>query len=310
MLDIPCGGLCDVEVDGQVGTTPRPKYLLSKAISRKTTLVLFPEPLQVHTRNNKALSAAPNSQPTPPPPALEGTWSRSGVASAPRRGPMAAMENPRVWFDIEIAGEPAGRVVMELRADVVPRTAENFRQLCTGEAGVGDGGRRLHFRGSTFHRIIPEFMCQGGDFTAGDGTGACVRPGRAGSGAGPVPPVGAPRPPPRLCGRSRVVWGRGGGRWAPQGLVHGAFCGRGGPPSTPASQRPTQHHDPNTSPFGLHLPACCCTCLNPPPSPYPTTSHNWAQHAPPPRHAQAASPSTATTLRTRTSVSSTTRPGY
>lgn len=84
---------------------------------------------------------------------------------------MAAMENPRVFFDMEIGGEPAGRIVMELRADIVPKTVENFKALCTGEKGTGKLGKKLHFKGSTFHRIIPEFMCQGGDFTRGDGTG-------------------------------------------------------------------------------------------------------------------------------------------
>ncbi|KAG2448566.1 hypothetical protein HYH02_006457 [Chlamydomonas schloesseri] len=81
------------------------------------------------------------------------------------------MENPRVWFDIQIGSEAAGRVVMELFADIVPKTVENFRALCTGEKGVGKSGKRLHFKGCIFHRIIPEFMCQGGDFTASDGTG-------------------------------------------------------------------------------------------------------------------------------------------
>jgi len=81
------------------------------------------------------------------------------------------MANPRVFFDVTADGAPLGRIVMELRADVVPKTAENFRALCTGEKGVGKSGKPLHFKGSTFHRVINDFMCQGGDFTAGNGTG-------------------------------------------------------------------------------------------------------------------------------------------
>ncbi len=79
--------------------------------------------------------------------------------------------NPQVFFDIAIGDAAPRRITMELFKDVVPKTAENFRALCTGEKGVGRAGKPLHYKGSAFHRVIPSFMCQGGDFTRGNGTG-------------------------------------------------------------------------------------------------------------------------------------------
>jgi len=77
----------------------------------------------------------------------------------------------QVFFDLAQGDKPLGRVEMQLYNGVVPKTAENFRALCTGEKGTGKSGKPLHFKGCTFHRIIDDFMMQGGDFTNGDGTG-------------------------------------------------------------------------------------------------------------------------------------------
>lgn len=98
--------------------------------------------------------------------AAAATIAASNAAAAADKKP-----NPRVFFDITIGGRPEGRVVFELYADVVPRTAENFRALCTGERGKGKSGKPLHYKGSIFHRVIKDFMIQGGDFTNFNGTG-------------------------------------------------------------------------------------------------------------------------------------------
>ncbi|KAF8452598.1 cyclophilin-like domain-containing protein [Boletus edulis BED1] len=80
-------------------------------------------------------------------------------------------QRPITYFDITIDGKPIGRIIFSLYADLVPKTAENFRALCTGEMGTGNSGKPLHYAGSRFHRVIKGFMCQAGDFTAGNGTG-------------------------------------------------------------------------------------------------------------------------------------------
>ncbi|KAI9755389.1 MAG: Peptidyl-prolyl cis-trans isomerase H [Lichina confinis] len=82
----------------------------------------------------------------------------------------ATTTNPVVFFDMTLAGEPLGRIKILLHADVVPKTAENFRRFCTGET-KNVLGRPQGYKGCRFHRVIKDFMIQGGDFLHGDGTG-------------------------------------------------------------------------------------------------------------------------------------------
>ena len=85
---------------------------------------------------------------------------------------MSKVSRPRVFFDVSVSNVSLGRIVIELFNDVAPKTAENFRQLTTGEAGIGKTtGQPLLYKGSLFHRVVKNFMIQGGDFVNFNGTG-------------------------------------------------------------------------------------------------------------------------------------------
>ncbi|KAK5877851.1 hypothetical protein CesoFtcFv8_025321 [Champsocephalus esox] len=85
---------------------------------------------------------------------------------------MGVKDRPQCYFDVELNREPVGRIVFQLFSDVCPKTSKNFLCLCTGEKGTGKvTGKKLCFKGSTFHRVVKNFMVQGGDFTEGNGRG-------------------------------------------------------------------------------------------------------------------------------------------
>ena len=101
------------------------------------------------------------------------TSAAAAAAPAPTSGP-----NPRVFFDIQVNGNAAGRVVFELFKDVTPITAENFRALCTGEKGIGQKGKPLWYKGCKFHRCAPLARVRGGGADCScteSSSGSCVR---------------------------------------------------------------------------------------------------------------------------------------
>jgi peptidyl-prolyl isomerase H (cyclophilin H) len=105
-------------------------------------------------RNNKAQDSTSQAKPV-------------GTISALQH---TSPDNPVVFFDVSIADHPVGRIKMELFADIVPKTAENFRQFCTGE--YRKDGIPVGYKGCSFHRVIKDYIIQGGDFVNGDGTGS------------------------------------------------------------------------------------------------------------------------------------------
>lgn len=97
--------------------------------------------------------------------------SLAGTQSANAESPSEAKVTEKVYFDVEIDGKPAGRIVLGLFGDDLPVTTKNFAALAKGEGGKTKSGKARQYKGSIFHRVIPDFMLQGGDFTRGDGTG-------------------------------------------------------------------------------------------------------------------------------------------
>jgi len=103
---------------------------------------------------------------------IDGTFEKKRFRATPAAVAPPKDGNPIVFLDVNLAHQRLGRIVIELFKDEVPKTSENFRALCTGEKGIGEKtGKSLHYKGSRFHRVIKDFMIQGGDFENGNGTG-------------------------------------------------------------------------------------------------------------------------------------------
>eukprot|EP01052_Picozoa_sp_SAG31_P015214 SAG31_NODE_972_length_10644_cov_3.435372_5_plen_189_part_00 len=104
------------------------------------------------------------------------TASNAAVEEAPADlAPCRHPNNPICYFDMLIGDQPAGRIYFELHSHIVPKTCENFRQLCIGAVSRLNPGMKLHYKGSFMHRVVPGFMAQGGDFVSNDGSGELQR---------------------------------------------------------------------------------------------------------------------------------------
>lgn len=101
-----------------------------------------------------------------------GSDSESDEKSATPPPPTQPLQRVRCFFDVSLGSLLAGRIVFELYSDITPKSAENFRALCTGERGLGKTTEKLlHYKNVIFHRVVKDFMIQSGDFSAGNGTG-------------------------------------------------------------------------------------------------------------------------------------------